>query len=149
MVIESAELFYPSSEQIAKYVVSFTNLTKNEKKKIAKKLLNPLIRKRNSPPDYYAMWMLYVFSTSEDWNHIKDIIKIYQNSTSEVVKRYAALAIAKSGTRSEALVIKDDLGSASDMLRLAILEASQKLGKDERKHWKLAHQTKGIIEKII
>ena len=108
-----------------------------------------MIRKRNSPPDYYAMWMLYVFSTSEDWNHIKDIIKIYQRSTSEVVKRYAALAIAKSGTRSEALVIKDDLGSASDMLRLAILEASQKLGKDERTHWKLAHKTKGIIEKII
>lgn len=149
LIIESAELFYASSEQIAKYVVSFTNLTKTEKKKIAKKLLNPLIRTRNSPPDYYAMWMLYIFSTSEDWNHIKDIIKIYQNSTSEVVKRYAALAIAKSGTRSEALVIKDDLGSASDMLRLAILEASKKLGKDERRHWKLAHQTKGIIEKII
>ena len=95
------------------------------------------------------MWMLYIFSTSEDWNHVKDIIAIYQNSTSDVVKRYAALAIAKGGTRSEALVIKDDLGSASDMLRLSILEASQKLGKDERKHWKLAHQINGIIEKII
>ncbi len=149
LVIENAELLYPLSEQIAKYVVSFTNLPKTEKKKIAKKLLNPLISKRNPPPAYYAMWMLYVFSTSGDWNHIKDIITIYQNSTSEVVKRYAALAIAKGGTRSEALVIKDDLGSASDMLRLAILEASQKLGKDERKHWKLAHQINGIIEKII
>ena len=149
LVIENAELLYPLSEQIAKYVVSFTNLSKTEKKKIAKKLLNPLISKRNPPPVYYAMWMLYVFSTSEDWNHVKDIITIYQNSTSDVVKRYAALAIAKGGTRSEALVIKDDLGAASDMLRLAILEASQKLGKDERKHWKLAHQINGIIEKII
>jgi hypothetical protein len=149
LIIENAELLYPASEQIAKYVVSFTNLPKVEKKKIAKKLLNPLINKRTPPPAYYAMWMLYVFSTSEDWNHIKDLIKIYQDSNSEVVKRYAALAIAKGGTRADALVIKNDLGSASSLLRLAILEASKKLGKDERKHWKLSHQTKDIIEKII
>lgn len=149
LVIDNAELLYPASEQIAKYVVSFTNLPKVEKKKIAKKLLNPLSSKRNPPPTYYAMWMLYVFSTSEDWSHVKDIAKIYQSSTSEVVKRYAALAVARCGTRSEALVVKDDLGSASDLLRLAILVASQKLGKDERKHWKLSHQIRGIIEKII
>jgi hypothetical protein len=149
LVIDNAELLYPASEQIAKYVVSFTNLPKMEKRKIAKKLLNPLTSKRNPPPTYYAMWMLYVFSTSEDWNHVKDIIKIYRDSTSEVVKRYAALAISRCGTRSEALVVKDDLGSASDLHRLAILAASQKLGKDERKHWKLSHQINGMIEKII
>jgi hypothetical protein len=61
----------------------------------------------------------------------------------------AALAIARGGTRSEALVIKNDLSSASDLLRLAILEASQKLGKDKRKHWKLSHHINGIVENII
>lgn len=148
LVIENAELLYPVSEQIAKYIVSFSDLSKFEKKTIAKKLLSPL-SSRNPPPTYYAMWMLYVFSTSEDWNHVKDILKIYQSSTSEVVRRYAALAIAKGGTRADALVIKNDLGAASDLLKLAILAASQKLGKDERKHWKLSHQISGCIEKII
>ena len=89
------------------------------------------------------------FSISEDWNHIKDIIKIYQNSTSEIVKRYAALAIAKGGTRSEAVIIKKDIGAASDLLKLAILEATKKLGSDERKHWKLSNQVVGIVEKRI
>jgi hypothetical protein len=149
LIIENAELLYPSSENIAKYVVSFNDLPKSEKKKIAKKLLKPLKSKRNPPPTYYAMWMLYIFTTSEDWNQIKDIIQLYQNSSSEVVKRYAALAIAKGGSRAEALIIKNDFNSASDLLRLAILEASNKLGKDERKHWKLANQINGIIEKII
>jgi hypothetical protein len=149
LIIEHAELLYPSSEQIAKYIVSFTNLKKVDKKKIARKLLKPLLSQRNLPPDYYAMWMLYVFSTSEDWNQIKDIVRIYQNSKSQVVKRYAALAIYKGGTRSDALIIKEDLNAASDMLKLAILKASQKLAKDERKHWRLANQIKGIIEKVI
>jgi hypothetical protein len=120
-----------------------------DKKKIAKKLLSPLMNNQNPPPTYYIMWILYIFSTSEDWNQIKDIIIIYQKYKSEVVRRYAALAIAKGGTRNEALVIKDDFSGASDMLRLAILEASKKLGKDERKHWKLSHQMKGFIEKTI
>ncbi len=149
LVIDNAELLYPSSEHIAKYIVSFNDLPKSEKKKIAKKLLKPLKSKRNPPPTYYAMWMLYIFTTSEDWNQIKDIIQLYQNGSSEVIKRYAALAIAKGGSRAEALIIKDDLNAASDLLRLAILEASRKLGKDERKHWKLANQINGIIEKVI
>ena len=149
LIIDNAELLYPSSEQIAKYIVSFNDLPKNDKKKIAKKLLKPLKSKHNTPPDYYAMWVLYVFSTSDDWNQITDIIKLFQTTSSEVVKRYAALAIAKGGSRAEALVIKDHLNSSSDMLRLAILEASKKLGNDERKHWKLANQINGIVEKII
>jgi Reverse transcriptase (RNA-dependent DNA polymerase) len=149
LIIEKSELLYPLSEQIAKYIVSFTDISMVNKKKIAKKLLSPLINNRNPPPTYYVMWILYIFSTSEDWNQVKDIIMIYQNYNSEVVRRYAALAIAKGGTRNEALVIKDDFSGASDMLRLAILEASKKLGKDERKHWKLTHQIHGIIEKII
>ncbi len=149
LVIENAELLYPASEHIAKYISSFEHLSKSAKKKIAKKLLKPLKSKRNPPPTYYAMWMLWVFSTSEDWNQIRDIIQLYQTTQSEVLKRYAALAIAKGGSRSEALVIKEDFAAASDLLKMAILKASNKLGKDERKHWKLAHQVNGIIEKKI
>lgn len=149
LVIDNAELLYPAAEFIATYILSFDDIPNSERKKIAKKLLRPLKSKHNRPPDYYAMWVLYIFSTSENWNQLTDIIDIYRNSTSEVVKRYAALAVAVCGTRAEALIVKDDLPASSDMLRLAILSASNKLGKDERKHWKLANQIRGIAEKIV
>ena len=149
LVIDNAELLYPVSEHIAKYVASFEHLSKQSKKRIAKKLLKPIKSKRNPPPQYYAMWMLWIFSTSEDWNHIRDIVQIFRSTSSEVLKRYAALAIAKGGSRSEALIVKDGFSAASDMLKLAILKASHKLGKDERKHWKLANQVNGIVEKKI
>ena len=149
LVIANAELLYPSSEQVAKYIASFTDLPKTEKKKIAKKLLKPLKSKKNPPPTYYAMWVLHIFTTSADWNQINEIIHLYQTTTSEVIKRYAALAIAKGGGRSEALIIKEEFASSSDVLRLAILEASKKLGTDERKHWKLSVQVSGSIEKSI
>lgn len=149
LIIDNAGLLYPVSEEIAKYILSFKDITKPEKKQIGKKLLKPLTSKHSPPPDYYVMWILYIFSTSKDWNNIKDIIKIYKDSNSEITKRYAALAVAKGGSRNEALIIKDDIGSASALLKLAILEAAKKLGKDERKHWKRTYSFSGILENKV
>lgn len=149
LVIKNAELLYPAAEFVAKYIISFDDIPKSQKKKISKKLLKPLKSKTNPPPDYYAMWILYIFSTSEDWNQVHDIVELYKNANSEVVKRYAALAIAVCGSRAEALMVKDDLSAVSDLVRLAILSASNKLGNDERKHWKLANQISGVAEKIV
>ncbi|CAG0958387.1 hypothetical protein ANAEL_00476 [Anaerolineales bacterium] len=149
LIIDNAELLYPVAEQIAKYVLSFTDLTRSEQKRIAAKLLRPLKSKRNPPPPYYAMWILHIFASSSDWNHAKDIVALYSASTSEVIKRHAALAIHSSGNRSEAVAIKDEYVGASPLLRLAILFASRKLGGDERKHWKLANGISGGIEKLV
>ncbi len=149
LVIENAELLYPVAEQIAKYVLSFDDLTHAEQKRIATKLLRPLKSKRNPPPPYYAMWILHIFASAPAWNHARDIVSLYSESTSEVIKRHAALAMHASGNRSEAVAIKDDYVGASPLLRLGILFASRKLGIDERKHWKLANGISGAIEKLI
>lgn len=149
LVIDNAELLYPVAEFIAKYVISLEDLTAKQKKAIAKKLLRPLRSSRNRPPDYYAMWVLHIFSTSAEWNNVSGIIGAYRAANSEVVKRYAALAVSVCGTRAEALVVKDDLTAASPLLRLAILSASTRLGNDERKHWKLANHINGVVEKIV
>lgn len=149
LVIDNAELLYPAAEQIAKYVLSFDDLSVRERSRIAKKLLKPLKSKRNPPPPYYAMWVLYIFSSSSDWNHAEEIFKLYVESSSEIIKRLAALVVFTSGTRAHALAIKDDYNNASPLLRMAILYASKKLGVDERKHWKLTNVINGPIEKLI
>ena len=149
LVLDNAMLLYPAAEYIARYILSFEQFSAAEKRRIAKKLLRPLKSKRNRPPAYYAMWILYIFTTSKDWDHVSDIVALYRHATSDVVKRYASLAIAVGGTRSEALVVKEDLSSASSLLRLAILCASNQLGSDERRHWKLGNQIVGVVEKYL
>lgn len=149
LVIDNAELLYPVAEQIAKYVLSFTDLTLVEQKRFAAKLLRPLRSKRNPPPPYYAMWVLHIFASAPGWKHAGQIVGLYSGSTSEVIKRHAALAIHTSGNRSKAVAIKDDYVGASPLLRLGILVASRKLGVDERKHWKLANGVSGGIEKLV
>lgn len=149
LVIENAELLYPVAEHIAGYILSFDDLTSAEQKRIAKKLLKPLKRRKTPPPPYYAMWILHIFASSKDWNHAQDIVRLYSEATSEVVKRFAALAIHSSGSRAQALAVKDEYTAASPLSRLAILFASQKLGADERKHWRLAQGVSGFIEKLV
>lgn len=149
LVIDNAELLYPVAEQIAKYVLSFNDLSIKDRKRIAKKLLKPLKSKRNPPPPYYAMWILHIFASSSLWNHSEEIFQVYSETSSEIVKRIAALVVFTSGTRAHALAVKDDYNNASPLLKMAILYASKKLGIDERKHWKLAHGVSGAIEKLI
>lgn len=149
LVIDNAELLYPVAEHIATYVLSFDDLTNAEQKQIAKKLLKPLKSKRTPPPPYYAMWILHIFASAPEWNHAQDIVKLYSESTSEVIKRFASLAIHSSGTRAQALVLKDEYSAASPLLKLAILFATRKLGNDERKHWRLAQSVSGSIEKMV
>lgn len=149
LILDKAELLYPAAEFVASYVLTFDSMPTNRRKMVANKLLKPLRSKTNPPPDYYAMWVLHIFSTSSVWNHASDIRRLYETANSDVVKRYAALAIATCGSRADALAIKDELGSSASMLRLAILSASELLGPDERKHWKLSHQFEGILEKYV
>ena len=149
IVVDNAELLYPVAEQIAEYVISFRNLSMAEKRRIGRKLARPLMRRQNPPPVHYAMWMLYVFSTSPGWINASEIVNLYSQSGSQVTKRYAALAISVCGTRAEALAIRGDLAAASSLLRLAILAASRKLGPDERRHWKRANPTRGVLEKCL
>ena len=149
IVIDNAELLYPVVEHIAEYVISFQNLSTEEKRRIGRKLARPLKRRQNPPPAHYAMWILYVFSTSPGWVNASEIVSLYNQSASEVIRRYAALAVSVCGTRAEALAIRRDLPAASSLLRLAILAASTKLGQDERKHWKRANPTRGVVEKCV
>lgn len=149
LVIDKAELLYPVAEQIATYVLSFSDLTNAERRQISSKLLKPLRSKTNPPPHYYAMWILHIFASDPAWNHTKELVALYTSSASQVIKRYAALAIQSTGKRAEAVAIKDDYAAASPLLKLAILFASKNLGVDERKHWKLVNSVSGGVEKLI
>jgi hypothetical protein len=149
LVIDNAQLLYPVAEHIATYVLSFDDLTVAEQKRIATKLLRPLKDTRRPPPPYYAIWILHIFASSASWNHAQDIAKLYLTTSSEVVRRHAALAIATSGTRADALAVRDEYSAASPLVKAAILFASRRLGSDERKHWRLTQGISGVIEKAI
>jgi hypothetical protein len=95
------------------------------------------------------MWILHVFASSDEWNHVQALRQIYESARSPVVKRYAALALAKNGTRSHVLSTRSDLAGAKPLVRAAILRAWHRAGADERGHWKKHNVVADPLEKAI
>lgn len=148
-VLENLGHLYPISDSLARFFKSFEHLETAERRKIATALLRPILKNKVPPPDYYVMWVLSIFMSSEHWNNAGKLLKIFSETHSEVVRRYAALALEKNGTRAQALALRDHFDHASPMLKLALLRATRLLGADERKFWKRSKGIGGHLEKRV
>ncbi|MCF6344004.1 MAG: RNA-directed DNA polymerase [Devosiaceae bacterium] len=149
IILDNIEHLYPVSDSIATFFQGFEALNKKEKRKIARALLRPILSSKTPPPDYYTMWVLSIFLKDNEWNNSDKLIKIFTETHSEVVRRYAALAIEKNGKRAEALSVQELFERASPLLKLAILRTTRLLGRDERRFWKQKQLISGVLEKRI
>lgn len=150
IVLKNVQRLYPVAHSVAAFFQGFDTLGRGEKKRITRKLLAPLLTSRNpKPPVYYAIWVLHLFHQNPAWNHADDLLNIFRGYQSSIVKRYAALALSSSGSRAHALALKEHYDSAPPLLKTAILQASKKLGSDERKHWIRSLRLTDPLEKLV
>ena len=150
VVLGHVEKIYPVAESIARFFVSFGDLPPSKKRRVGRALLAPLKAGGHArPPDYYVMWVLSIFSASSGWTSAADLLRIYQKSQSEVVKRQAAIALSQGATRQQALVVRDDFGRASPLRQLAILQCVRRLPPDELTHWKRKTVIDGLLEGMM
>jgi hypothetical protein len=149
IVVENLERLYPVAQSIAAFFKQFSALEKNTREDVAKALLAPLLdNDRSRPSEYYCVWTLSLFHEHGDWNHAQDLLRILRGTNSDAVRRFAALALATSGTRSEAIQTPKYLPSASSLSRTAILLATTKMGNDERKYLRQSLRLSDPLEKL-
>ena len=150
VVIKHIPDLYPIISSVGKFFKSLDidKLTKKQRDKVAKALLAPLTA-ATAPPDFVAMWILDVFASSPALNHARRLRHVYTSTASPIVKRYAALALAATGRRSDVVVTRQDIGGAKPLVRTAILQAWRRAGRDERKHWKQMMVSGDVLEKVI
>jgi hypothetical protein len=148
-VLENLERLYPVAESVAAFFKEFTDLPRKDASEIGEALLAPILNALDArPSEYYSMWILSVFQHHKNWDHAEDLLRIFQETSSDAVRRFAALALATSGTRAQALAIKDHLAAASSLCRTAMLLATAKLGKDERQYLGKSLQLRDSLEKL-
>jgi hypothetical protein len=134
IVLENLERLSPVAHSIAAFFKGFKNLPGETMREAAARLLRGIGDRRFS--EYYVIWILHLFSQSADWNHADTLLRIFREAHSDVVRRYAALALRTCGTRAQALEVARYIPSASHLSRTAILMATTRLGVDERKYLK-------------
>jgi hypothetical protein len=140
---------YPVAESVAAFFSEFTKLPEDEVRKVAEALLAPILNATTArPSEYYSMWALSVFQCHENWDHADSLLRIFRETSSDAVRRFAALALAKSGGRPEAVAMKEYFSAGSSLCRTAMLLATAKLGKDERKHFGKSLRISDSLEKL-
>lgn len=132
IVLENLERLSPVAHSIAAFFKGFRQLDPTTRKAIADALLAAVGDRRFS--EYYSIWILHLFSYSPDWNHAETLLKIFRESNSDVIRRYAALALRTCGTRAQAVEVFRYISTASPLTRTAILMATARMGNDERKY---------------
>jgi hypothetical protein len=76
-------------------------------------------------------------------------LRIFNTHPSDVVRRFAALALNANGSRADAVAMRTGYANSSPLTRLAILLASRKQGTDERKHWRQMLGLTGVLERLL
>ena len=149
ILLENIDHLYPISDSVARFFKSFDDIDPPKKRIMANALLRPIVTGAIPPPDYYTMWVLSIFIEDKSWNNASKLAKIFTDARGETVKRYAALALEKNGTRAQALIVRSHYDHASPLLKLAILRTTRLLGTDERKFWKRGKRISGLLEKRV
>jgi hypothetical protein len=78
-----------------------------------------------------------------------EILGIFRTHPSDVVRRFAALALYANRSRADAMALRPGYSHSSPLTPLAILRASRKQGTDERRHWRQTFQLTGVLEKLL
>ena len=149
IVLQNLERLYPVADAVATFFTRFTSLDAGTRRSIAEALLAPILNERESrPSEYYSIWALSIFEQDNKWDHAEQLIRSFRETSSDSVRRYAALALKAAGTRAEAMALREHLASGSSLCRTAILLATTKLGKDERRHLRQSLRLNDSLEKL-
>ena len=148
IVLSNLEKLFPVAESVASFFDAFTELDEDTLDEVTGKLLAP-IESREHASEFYAVWILDLFSKNEGWNSASSLIRIFQQTQSEAVRRYAALALAKSGSRPEVMSAMRSFKSSAPLVRSALLKASEKLGADERKFKMKSLDLVNLMERLL
>jgi hypothetical protein len=115
---------------------------------VTERLLKP-IEELEHASEYYAVWILNLFFHHQGWNNAETLGRIFQETQSQAVKRYAALALSKSGTRAEALFAMRSFRNSTPLVRSALLKTSGKMGSDERKFQMKSLILENLMERLL
>lgn len=148
IVLSNLERLAPVAHSVAAFFKRFADMEERTREESAVAMLGPILENSKYASEYYSIWILSIFAGNPVWDHADSLLKIFRETRSDVVRRFAALALGASGTRAQVIHVKQYLQSASSLCRTAMMLASAKMGQDERKYLKQSLRLHDSFEKL-
>lgn len=149
IVLENLSRLYPVADAVATFFEKFSDTENIDHLGIAQTLLGPVVNTHQSrASEFYCIWILSLFQRSSRWGNAATLLRIFREANSDAVRRFAALALAVSGSRGEAVTVREYLAAGTPLCRTAMLLATCKLGTDERVHMRRGLRLSDSLERI-
>jgi reverse transcriptase-like protein len=148
IVLDNLDRLAPVAHSVAAFFRKFSNMDPTTRKDAAMALLDPILEGSRYASEYYAVWILSIFADNPVWDHAESLLKILRETRSDVVRRFAALALKGSGTRAQVIQVKQYFSSSSSLCQTALMLATAKMGSDERKYLKQSLRLHDSLEKL-
>jgi hypothetical protein len=104
IVLKHLTRLYPVAHAVHAFFRNSEPINAETRKECAQRLLAPILAVGDEQaPEFYSIWILDLFRLNPEWNEAAILAKVFREAQSQAVRRYAALALSSSGTRSEAL----------------------------------------------
>jgi hypothetical protein len=137
VVLDHLGLLYPVAHAVRDFFLDFDQLSASDQKSFGDEVLRVIEEDADdAAPEYYAVWILDIFARNASWNHANRLVSIFNSTESDLVRRYAALAVGSCGKRAHIAALKDKFESSSSLTKSAIIIASKGLPSTERNHWR-------------
>ena len=121
ILMENLDRLVPSIEDVTKLISIIRPENERQRREIGLRLLTSI--ERVGYVDHYGAWILTVFVRDERWGCVDELVDMFRTSNSDVVRRYAALAVAKAGHGARLVESATSVSDESVMVRLALLKA--------------------------
>ncbi len=124
VLVENIDLLVPVIAAVAPLIVKLV-----PKSKMSKRIGNRLLRSMHRAGlDHHALWILTIFAERGRKAFVDRLFDVYQRTESQVVRRFAVLAISGSGGRVE--YKHQEWDRASPLLQLALLKVGNLRSKE-------------------
>jgi hypothetical protein len=148
IVLGNLERLSPVAHSIGAFFRQFSQLESAVRAEAAALLLRPILDDSKYASEYYAIWILSIFAHDEAWNSAESILRVFREARTDAVRRFAALALATSGTRAQVISVKHYLQSASSLSRTAMMLATTRMGQDERRFFRQSLRLHDSLERL-
>jgi hypothetical protein len=148
IVLNNLERLAPVAHSIAAFFKKFSNMEAATRNEASTALLDPILRNSKYASEYYTIWVLSIFAENPVWDHAETLLRVLRETRSDAVRRFAALALATSGSRAQVIHVKQYLASASSLCRTGLMLATARMGRDERKYLRQSLRLHDSFEKF-
>lgn len=148
-VLENFEKLIPAIGDLTRYLISAAKNYSGEHKTAGKKILGILQDPLILSNEYFQVALLNLFSQVTRFNHINDVISLYEKSNLPT-KREILLAAINSKMGSWISERKDDFANSDPWLKRALIFSTTVLPGDEGEHWLRSKKKRfDLLEKIV